>query len=68
MNVSRQGTGAQDAQYIQGCCFHLICYRKQSQNSGKNMKKKSSFWDEDKSGSSSVVCLAACSSDGCQRG
>lgn len=34
----------------------------------KNMKKKSSFWDEDKSGSSSVVCLAACSSDGCQRG
>lgn len=46
--------------YVQGCYFHLICHRKQSENSGKNIgKKKSRFCNLDYSGSSSEVCLAA---------
>lgn len=47
-------------QYVQGCYFHLICHRKQSENSGKKYrKKKSRFCNLDYSGSSSEVCLAA---------
>lgn len=45
MNASRQGTRAQDAQWVQGCVFNSSAMENKVKILEKYGEKKRSFWD-----------------------